>query len=137
MTARLTPLTFSPVEWEVSAGLTAAIPSPVEMLQVALPALSETSLLAEEDFQGIGGHRLRGLVPEDILSGSGGKAAADFLIGLEDSLIYEITAEGQVPLDEVDVQLPGVDMSGKADIDLTVTFSAFGEPVDIQAPQLP
>ena len=137
MTARLTPLTFSPVEWEVSAGLTAAIPSPVEILQVALPALSETSLLGEEDFQGIGFHRLRRFVPEDILSGSGGKAAADFLIGLEDSLIYEITAEGQVPLDEVDVQLPGVDMSGKADIELTITFSAFGEPVDIQAPQLP
>ena len=124
-------------EWEVSVGLTAAIPSPVEILETALPALTQTSLIGEEMLQDRAVYRLHGLVPEEILSSSEGRAAADFLIGLDDFLIYEITAEGQVPLDDVEVQLPGLALEGKADIELTVTFSNFGEPVDIQAPQVP
>ena len=62
---------------------------------------------------------------------------ADFLISLDDFLILQIQAEGEVALDDAGDQLAGFGMSGTAAIEMTMTFSAFGEPVVIEPPQVP
>ena len=127
-------------EWEVSASLASAIPSPVELLEVALPALRDAALIGEETLEGTALYRLRGSPPPppaDVLAAAEGTAVADFLISLDDFLILQIQAEGEVALDDAGDQLAGFGMSGTAAIEMTMTFSAFGEPVVIEPPQVP
>ncbi|MCH8868841.1 MAG: hypothetical protein IIC85_03965 [Chloroflexi bacterium] len=67
----------------------------------------------------------------------------DIYVGLEDSLIRQVVVEGAIPLDPAAIAniIPGLPIplgggggGGNATISMTTTFSAFNEPVEIEAP---
>ena len=123
-------------EWQLASGLTSALPGPTDFTGEAVPGLVDVALLGVETVGGTPAYRLRGALPVEIMGGTEGKARADYWIGVEDSLILQIDAEGELGLDTVGDNAGAAGISGTANISMTIRFSRYGEPVLIEAPEV-
>ena len=120
-------------EWGIASDPISALPNPVELTGADTLALNDATLVGEETLDGERVYRLRGAPPPATV---GGVATADFWIGVEDFLIRQITAEGSMALEDVADALGGGGLSGTATLSMTITFSRYGEPVVIEAPEV-
>ena len=98
------------------------------------PVLLEIAEIAE--LEGGKVFRLSGAPPPDVFGAEGALSDAEFWVGVDDFLIYKISAEAEVDVGDLG-PLGDAGVSGPATITLTITLSNFGEPVVIEAPELP
>lgn len=123
-------------EWEKSAGLSSAIPSPGELTRVGIESLGDAVAIGLTTFDGVPVVRLRAQPPPGTF-GSEAASQSEFWIGKDDSLIRQVVAEGEMSLEGLGDALALGGISGTATLSLTMRLSDFGEPVSIEAPTLP
>lgn len=128
-------------EWESVPGQSTGFPNPAELAGLESSALDGLTLIGEDVLDGVPVFRLQGTPPSDAFGTTeGGKVVAEFWIGTEDYLFRKITASGEIVLDGGINPLAGQvagDLSDEtATLDLTITFSSFNEPIEIEAPEL-
>ncbi|MDP6402067.1 MAG: DUF3105 domain-containing protein [SAR202 cluster bacterium] len=126
-------------EWEVNSNPELLMLSPLDFVGDNIPSSDEfqgLELVGEEMLDGIAVFHLRGLALPVGFARIEGEARADFWIGARDLLIHRITIEGELPLDQFSGPLSTGNITGTAKIAATITFSAYGEPVTIEAPQV-
>ena len=123
-------------EWETTPGLSSAIPSPGELTRVGTESLGDAVAVGLTTFDGVPVIRLRAQPPPGTF-GADAAAQAEFWIGMDDSLIRQIVAEGEMSLESLGDALALGGISGKATLSLTMRLSDFGEPVSIEPPVVP
>ena len=124
-------------EWEVGEGPGSLLPNPAELTGGKAAEFLDLALLGQETLDGVPVYHLQGVPPQNIFGGPGAASQADFWIGVDGFRILRISAQGEVPLDELGPALSDLGLSGTARVALTMNFSAYGEPVVIEAPPLP
>lgn len=127
-------------EWEVTSEPELLLFNPLDFVGSGAPGLEDFSgvaLAGAEVLSGVQVYHVSATVPGESLGQPDGDVRADLWIGVGDSLVYQIGIEGQFPLDAVAGALGAGQISGTADLRLTMTFSDFGKPVQIDAPPLP
>ena len=126
-------------EWEVSSiDLTSALLRPTEFEgDVVIAENYDVVLVGLETLDGTPVFHLRGLPPQQIFGELDATAQANLWVGVEDLLIRQIAAEGEIALEELGEVFGQFGLSGTANISSTVRISGFGEPVLIEAPQIP
>jgi hypothetical protein len=128
-------------EWQVSENAGAGIPNPAEFTGIDPDDLTGLELLGIETMDGVEVYRLRGVPPAEVVGAAeGDQLAADFWIGVEDKLFRRIEAGGEVSLQDSPEGLAGPLAGGlgadQAMLTVTMTFSDYGKPVEIVAPDL-
>ena len=125
-------------EWErhTASESSFAFPAPGDFATGVDLALLDPVLLDIAEFEGAKVFRLSGAPPPDVFGSGGALSDAEFWVGVDDFLIYRISAEAEVDIADLG-PLGDAGISGPATISLTITLSDFGEPVLIEAPELP
>ena len=126
-------------EWERDLGSASsfALPAPGDFASgVDLALINPVLLDISESEDGTKVFRLSGAPPPDVFGSEGALSDAEFLVGVDDFLIRKISAEAEVDVGDLG-PLGEAGVSGLATISLTITLSDFGEPVVIEAPELP
>ena len=62
--------------------------------------------------------------------------SVDIWIGAEDSLLYRISTQGLVNLDELGLSLEDMGLEGEGTITLQIDLSDFNAPVEIEPPTI-
>jgi hypothetical protein len=122
-------------KWEIAPGLAAALPNPAQFTESAVPALGNPVLLGTETLNGNQVYDLRGVPPPGIFAGPDGKV--EFWLSADSLLIVQIAIEGDISLESAGGAIGGIALSGTAPLQMTMRLSAFGEPVEINAPEIP
>ena len=120
-------------KWGISTGPISALPNPVELAASDTLALNDAALVGEETLDARQVYHLKGVPPTAAIDGV---QTADIWIGVEDFLIRQIKAEGVIDLGDVAEVLGGGGLSGTATLVMAITFSRYGEPVVIEAPDI-
>jgi cyclophilin family peptidyl-prolyl cis-trans isomerase len=97
---------------------------------------AELALIGAELLDGVEAYHITGIVVDE---GSDGEFAIDIWIGVEDNLISQVILSGAFQVDEGEADtgdLLGDLGSGDAMFEATLTFSAYDEPVSIEAPEV-
>jgi hypothetical protein len=123
-------------QWEITPGLSSAIPSPGGLTRVGTASLGDAVAIGLATIDGVQVIQLRAQPPPGTFSAEGA-SRAEFWIGKDDSLIRKIVAEGEVSLESLGDALGAGGITGTAVLSLTMQLSDFGKPVDIQAPKVP
>jgi len=127
-------------EWEVTPGSAMGLPGPTDIAGLTDNSSVEgVSVIGETTLNGTQVLHLQGKPPKDLFGDAEGDINTELWIGLEDSLIRQIKIEGDIPLDSLDIAPFGAPLGeglsgGTATILLTVTFSNYNEPIEIEAP---
>ena len=106
-----------------------------EFLQEA-DNFEELEFIGIETLDGLEVYHLSGIAVDE---GVGDGLVVNFLIDVDDSLISQVTLSGAFQVDggQADAgDLLGSLGAGDATLEATLTFSAYGEPVSIEAPEL-
>ena len=113
------------------------LPNPPEFAAEAASMLGDLEFLNETTLDGTSVFHLRGVLPQDVFGSAEGEAVVDYWVGTEDSLVRKMETKGELSLDEgaLGDELGG--LSGNASLSMTMTFSAYNEPVTIEAPLVP
>lgn len=96
----------------------------------------ELEFIGIETLDGLEVYHLSGIAVDE---GVGDDLVVNFLIDVDDSLISQVTVSGAFQVDggQTDaVDLLGSLGTGDATLEATLTFSAYGKPVSIEAPEL-
>ena len=62
--------------------------------------------------------------------------SVDIWLGVEDGLLYRISTQGLVNLDELGLSLEDMGLGGEGTIKLQIELSDFNEPVEIEPPEV-
>ena len=124
-------------QWETRPDAAYAFPNPAAFISVSVGTLDAAVLVGRESLDGTPVYHLQGILPLDAFGGPEGRVEADLWIGVEDSLVWQIAAEGEAPLDDLSAALGTGGLSGTANVAVTIRFSDYGKPVVIEAPQVP
>jgi cyclophilin family peptidyl-prolyl cis-trans isomerase len=94
---------------------------------------AELVLIGTEQLDGLKVYRLSGVIVDED---SGDNFMVDFLIDVEDNLISQVTVSGSFQVEDADTgDLLGGLGAGDAAFEAVITFSAYDEPVSIEAPE--
>ena len=121
-------------QWETRPGAASALPNPAAFIMSSAGAVEAAVLVGRESLEGTPVYHLQGILPLDAFGGPEGRVQADIWIGVEDSLVRQISAAGEAPLDDLSAALGTTGLSGTANVAVTIRFSDYGEPVVIEAP---
>ena len=127
-------------EWEVTSQPELLLFNPLDFVgsgAAGLGNFSELTLLGAEILLGVQVYHLSGRVPAESFGQLEGEAVAELWIAVEDSLVHQIRFEGQFPLDTIGAALGAGQLSGTAELEMTLRFSDFGKPVLVEPPELP
>lgn len=124
-------------QWETTSNPAFGFLSPTEFTGGNDLALDEMILIGEVTIGGTQTLHLKGTAPADVFGGSQGKTEVEFWIGVDDSLIRKISAQVEISLEDLTRSLGGLGLSGPATLSMTMEFSDYGQPVVIEAPQVP
>ena len=122
--------------WVVGPGLVSALPDPLVIAEVGAASLGENIVVAEATIDGVKTYHIRGVPPETLFGGAESEAQIEIWIGVDDNLIRQIAGEAVLSAEEAGSTLEAIGMTGQVKIALTMTFSAYGEPVVIEAPDV-
>ena len=127
-------------EWEVTSDPDLLLFNPLDFVGSDAPGLADFSsvvLVGTELLLGEEAVHIGATVPAESFGMSEGDVRVDLWIGAGDALLHQIKLEGRFPLDSFGSALGVGQLSGAADLRMTMTFSDFGLPVTIEAPILP
>ena len=122
-------------EWDVSVGEDAFIISPDEFMGEGVSDLTDLAFVGVETLDGVGMYRLQGTSATGAFTDSASDFVLSFWIRIDDGYLAQINAEGELDLGEENPLLGDV-AGGTATAALSVKFSAYGEPVSIEPPDL-
>ena len=123
-------------QWETRPDAAYAFPNPAAFISASVGTLDSAVLVGRESLDGTPVYHLQGILPLDAFGGPEGRVQAELWIGVEDSLVWQIAAEGVAPLDDLSAALGTGGLSGTANVAVTIRFSDYGKPVVIEAPQV-
>jgi len=127
-------------EWEVTSDPELLLFNPLDFVGSDAPGLeglNDIALVGTEVLLGTETFHLSATVPAQSLGQGESDFRVDLWIGVGDALLHQIRLEGQFPLDSFGAAMGVGQLSGKANLRMTTTFSGFGVPVEIEAPALP
>ena len=111
-------------EWEVTSADEFGIPNPVLLVSGVFPALNDMKKVGEENIGEIPTFHLSGSVTSADLEILGADLeSVDIWIGAEDSLLYRISTQGLVNLDELGLSLEDMGLEGEGTITLQIDLS--------------
>ena len=124
-------------EWEITSADEFGIPNPVLLVSGVFPALNDMKKVGEENIGEIPTFHLSGSVTSADLEMLGADLeSVDIWIGAEDSLLYRISTQGLVNLDELGLSLEDMGLEGEGTITLQIDLSDFNESVEIEPPTI-
>ena len=123
-------------EWEAVTSTVAGILSPLSLVEDSIAALADVVLVGVETLNETRVYHLRGVPPAGVFGGPDAEAQVNLLIGVEDALVRQVAAVGQVDLGVFSDILGRVGFSDTGAISVTARFYKYGEPVTIEAPQI-
>ena len=124
-------------QWEITSDSAFVFPSPTEFTGGIDLGLDEMVLVGEVTLGGTQTLHLRGTAPAEAFGGSQGRSEVEFWIGVDDLLIRKVATEVEISLEDLTASLGGVGLSGPATLSMTMEFTGYGEPVVIEAPEIP
>jgi hypothetical protein len=103
----------------------------------AIAEVRGLEMLGNETLEGVDVYHLAGALTPDVIgeAGASGDMMVSYWIGVEDSLVRRIEANGDIGLDAGEESLFGVP-ADSASLSMTLTFSDYGGPVTIEAPEV-
>ena len=124
-------------EWEVTSTDEFGIPDPVLLVSGVFPSLHDLEIVGEERIGEVPTYHLSGSVTSADLEMLGADLeSVDIWIGAEDSLLYRISTQGLVNLDELGLSLEDMGLEGEGTITLQIDLSDFNAPVEIEPPTI-
>ena len=125
-------------EWELSSGLSAAFPTPLDFLGEAIAAVDDVLMVGVETMEdGRQMYHLRVIALGEALGGADARARADLWYGVDDLLLQHVVAQGQIRLEAEEGALERrLDFTGTASISLNIGIAPSDLPVAIEAPQI-
>ena len=134
-----TSYTTNPVtkEWEKTPGLAAALPSPIELTSEGLALLGDVALIGVEELDEGPAYHVRGSLVEGGFAVETSQAVFDVWIDVGDMLVRQIGVEAEVLLEGLGEELESAGISGTVIVVVTMEFSGYGEPVEIEPPEMP
>ena len=127
---------FETREWQVSDGGAGFFTDPAGFVRVEASLLKDLVLVGVETVDGAALYHLRATVPAGTYGVSAGEFQASFWVSVDDGLLTQVVAEGDIALgEEVGDLFKGL-AAGRASVSLTLKLSDFGELVSIEAPDL-
>ena len=123
-------------EWKVVAGQGSIFSSPLELISSFQPTLDSLTLEGVVTLEGVEAFHLRGTAPLATLGGAAGAADVDLWIGVEDLRLYQVGIDGEVPGSLLGEEFSAFGGDTPITLTITVTFSDFGVPVNIEPPDL-
>ena len=124
-------------DWVIAPGLLSALPNPADLARDKAPTVEDLTVVGEEVLDGVAVYHLTGVPSEETLGKLGDEAGIAFWIGVEDLLLRRVATEGQIDLSAIGQSLGGAGITGIATVAITIVFSNYGEPVTIDAPEVP
>ena len=122
-------------EWEVTSTDEFGIPDPVLLVSGVFPSLNDMEIVGKERVGDIPTFHLSGSVTlEDSEILGADLESVDVWIGVENGLLYRISTQGLVNLDDLGLSLEDMGLGGEATIALQIDLSNFNEPVEIEPP---
>ena len=126
-------------EWQSSTSTGSVLSSPLGIIGTVGQAVESLAMVGTEVLEGIGvevDHLTASSVIAE-LGGPEGEVQIDIWIGVEDSRVYQIGLEAEVPAYIISPEM--AEMLGDISVALEATFafSDFGKPVTIEVPELP
>ena len=119
-------------EWQISIEAGSPVGPFEEFVGTDLPEAEDLALLGEEILEGTKVRHLSGALVDE---GATGGLQVEYWIGAEDDLVRQIALNGQMELDDGGATVFG-EGAGAGTVSMTLTFSDFGEPVTIEAPEV-
>ena len=103
----------------------------------AIAEVRGLKMLGKETLEGVSVYQLAGALTPNVIgeTGASGDVMVSYWIGVEDSLVRLIEATGEIGLDAGGESLFGFP-ADEASLSMTLTFSDYGKPVAIEAPEL-
>ena len=125
-------------EWELSYGLSAAFPTPLDFLGQAIAAVDDVLVVGVETGEdGRQLYHLRVIALSEALGGADAGARADLWYSVDDLLLQKVTADGQITLEAEGGPLERrLDFTGTASLSLNIAIARSDVPVVIEAPQI-
>ncbi len=120
--------------WTVSVGDAALFSDPNEFISSDADALAGIELVGQETLDGTDVFLLQGTVPIDTFGDTGDDFDVSYWIDAQKILLRQVTGKGAIAMSENNPLFGGI--GGGGDIEFTMSFSAFGEPVQIDAPNV-
>lgn len=124
-------------EWEAGPGVASVLLSPLALTRAGPVAFEKGVLVGDEVLGARPVYHLRGVPPLGEFGAQDGDVQADIWVGVDDLLFWQIAGEGEVSLEGLGDSMGAVALSERAIIAMTMTFSAYGVPVEIEAPEVP
>ena len=121
--------------WTFAEPGSIALPNPALLISGGTPALTDPETIGLERLDATETVHLVGAAQLEALSGLGdGRVPADVWIGVHDSLVYRIGAQGPIDLDELGLPLAQAGLTGEAELVLDIRLSNFNTPTTIEPP---
>ena len=124
-------------EWEVTSADEFGIPNPVLLVSGVFPTLSDMNMVGENQIGEVQTFHLSGSVMLEGVEMLGADLeSVDIWLGVEDGLLYRISTQGLVNLDDLGLSLEDMGLGGEGVIELQIDLSNFNEPVEIEPPEV-
>ena len=123
-------------EWVVTVGEDPFFTDPGAFVGVDASEMEDLAYVGTDTLDGVEVYRLKGAAPPGMFSETGGRAEVTYWIGVDDNLLRQVIAEGDVELDEESEGLFEELGGGTASISVTLRLSEFGKSVSIEAPDI-
>ena len=124
-------------EWIITPSPDILLLNPMDIVGSAGPdpaGFADLKLVGVEELEGVPVYHLTGSAPADAFEGTEVEATADLWVGVEDSLIWRIVIEGELTFEDEGALGSEGQISGTADVEVTMTFADYGAPVVIEEP---
>ncbi len=122
--------------WTVSEGPGMIFSQPEELLESGPAAMQDLAYVGQETLNGVAVHHLRGRPVPQAIEGVTGDMTVDLWVGVDDSLVRQISAQGELQIEGLTQELGAAGGEATANVNLTMVLSGFNEPVTIEAPEV-
>lgn len=123
-------------DWTVSEGPGMLFSQPEEFLEAGPANVQDLTYVGQETLNGVAVHHLRGKPAPQAFEGVTGDMVVDFWIGVEDSLVRQISAQGELQIEGLTEELGAAGGEATANVNMTMALSDFNKPVTIEAPEV-
>ena len=124
-------------QWEFSTEPATPFGSVEEFVGPEISRIRDLTVVGQETLDGVESIHLGGLVSAETLGDDGveGELEVDYWIGAQNGLLLQMTAKGELEIEEEDFFFGGGEMTTTT-LSLTLKLSDFGKPVSIEAPEV-
>ena len=123
-------------EWRLSSMLATELPSPLDFMGDSAAAFDDPVSLGIESVDGIDAYHIQARVATAIFGGPGTRPLADVWIAVDGAHLVRVEVETEIG-PALREQLAALGVNDAAVMSSVMRLTGHGEPVDIQAPDVP